>query len=161
MAESAVINASPLVLLSRGQHLEILRHFARRVLVPEPVANEIREKGRNDVTVKALESLSWIEVTPATPVPQAVLEWGLGPGESSVLAVAYQHSEMEAIIDDLAARRCATSMGIPVRGTLGIVLTAKQRGIIPSARNVMEDLIRGGLYLSRSVLDAALSRVGE
>jgi len=68
---------------------------------------------------------------------------------------------MEAIIDDLAGRKCADYLNIPVRGTLGIVLVSKKRGVIPKARPVMESLIRSGLYLSRPVLDEALKRVGE
>jgi hypothetical protein len=67
------------------------------------------------------------------PVPEQILGWGLGPGESSVLALAYANRGMEAIIDDLAGRRCASLLGIPVRGTLGIVLAAKKRGFIPQA----------------------------
>jgi predicted nucleic acid-binding protein len=68
---------------------------------------------------------------------------------------------VDVIIDDLAGRRCALSNNVPVRGTLGLVLLAKQKGFIPAARPLMEDLIRGGLYLSRHVLDSALARVGE
>jgi predicted nucleic acid-binding protein len=68
---------------------------------------------------------------------------------------------MDAIIDDLAGRRCASLLGIPVRGTLGIVLAAKKRGLIPQARPVIETLIRSGMYLSRSVIEEALLRVNE
>ncbi|MCP4666687.1 MAG: DUF3368 domain-containing protein [Deltaproteobacteria bacterium] len=139
----------------------LLHHFADPVFVPEPVANEILMKGPEDITVKALSNTSWLEVVPAIPVPEKILEWGLGPGESSVLAFAHEHPPMEVIIDDLAARKCADYLNIPVRGTLGIVLASKKRGIIPEARPVMETLIRSGLYLSRPVLDAALKRVGE
>lgn len=104
MTEFAVINASPLIFLSRGKHLEMLCHFSKKVIVQDPVAHEIRRKGPDDITVKMLDDVLWIEVTPALPVPQAILEWGLGPGESAVLATAYQRAEFEAIIDDLAAR---------------------------------------------------------
>ena len=65
------------------------------------------------------------------------------------------------MIDDLAARRCAASLGVTVNGTLGIALLAKQSGRIAAARPVMEDLIRGGMFLSRLVLDRALAIVGE
>jgi predicted nucleic acid-binding protein len=41
------------------------------------------------------------------------------------------------------------------------VLTAKNRGIVPKARPIVEEMMRSGLYLSRKVLDAALQRVGE
>jgi len=157
----AAINASPLIFFSRGQQIELLRHFASRILVPEPVAEEILMRGPEDITAKTLDSTPWLEVVPATPVPEKILEWGLGPGESSVLALANEHPGMEAIIDDLAGRKCAAHLKIPVRGTLGIVLVSKKRGVIPKARPVMETLIRSGLYISRPVLDEALKRVGE
>lgn len=161
MAEAAVTNASPLIFLSRGQHLNLLREFAARVYVPEPVAAEIHAKGRDDITAHVLTNTPWLEIVPAPPPAHAIVQWGLGVGESSVLSYAALNAGMEAVIDDLSARKCAASLGIPVRGTLGIVLAAKNRGMIPSARVVMEDLMRAGLYISRPVLDAALARVGE
>ncbi|MDM8522995.1 hypothetical protein QUF80_06435 [Desulfococcaceae bacterium HSG8] len=45
MDKATVINASPLIFLSRGSQTELLRHFASRILVPEPVAEEIQMKG--------------------------------------------------------------------------------------------------------------------
>ena len=159
--DDAVINASPLIFLSRGRQSNLLTCLAKRILVPEPVAVEIRRGGPTDAAVQALEAESWLQVVPALPIPDVIAAWGLGPGESSVLAIAYDQKGTEAIIDDLAGRRCAAFLGIPVRGTLGIVLTAKQRGIIPEARPVMESLIRRGLYLSPAVLARALKRVGE
>ncbi len=161
MADFAAINASPLIFFSRGRQMELLRQFAERILVPDAVATEIRKKGMSDITVQALEQTDWLEVIPQTAIPEIIVEWGLGAGESSVLAYAYHHPGIEAIIDDLAARKCAASLNIPVRGTLGIVLVAKQRGIIASARPVIQYLIQGGLYLSKHILDEALKKVGE
>jgi predicted nucleic acid-binding protein len=85
----------------------------------------------------------------------------LGAGESSVLALANEYPGKETIIDDLAGRKCAASLNIPVRGTLGIVLVAKKRGVIPKARPVIEEMMSTGLYLSRKVVDKALSLVEE
>jgi hypothetical protein len=76
-------------------------------------------------------------------------------------AVALGLPGCRAVIDDLAARKCAASLGIPVIGTLGIVLRARRQGIIPAARPVVEDLLRGGMFLSRSLLDRALALVDE
>ena len=67
----------------------------------------------------------------------------------------------QAVMDDLMGRKCARVLAIPMRGTVGIVLKAKKDGHIPSARSVLEELILGGMYLSRSILDKALERVGE
>jgi predicted nucleic acid-binding protein len=156
-----VINASPLIFLARGGHLGLLAKLARRLLVPQPVAQEILQRGPQDVTAQALQQSAGLEVVPVTAVPRLIEQWGLGDGESAVLTLAQSTPGAVAIIDDLAGRKCAQTLRIPVRGTLGIVLLAKQRGLIPQARPVLEDLVRGGLYLSRPVLDGALRRVGE
>ena len=161
MDSQAVINASPLIFFSRGRQMELLHHFANHLLVPEPVATEIRRRGLHDPTVQILDHTAWIEIVAPPSIPENILEWGLGMGESAVLAYAYVHPNVEAIIDDLAGRKCTTCLNIPVRGTLGIVLIAKQRGLIPAARPVIEELLRSGLYLSSQILDEALKRVGE
>jgi predicted nucleic acid-binding protein len=75
--------------------------------------------------------------------------------------VALAHPGTSAVIDDLAARRCAAAHGIGVRGTLGLVLTARRRGAIPSARRVIEELRDAGMYLSDAVADRALALVDE
>ena len=161
MDESAVINASPLIFFSRAEHLALLRDFADRIIAPTAVADEIAARGPNDISAIAIKDTSWIEVVPQIPVPEEIACWGLGPGESSVLAFAVANRGMTAIIDDLGGRKCAAGLNIPVRGTLGIVLAAKRRGVIHRARPILEDLIASGLYLHRRVLDEALKRVDE
>jgi predicted nucleic acid-binding protein len=48
-----------------------------------------------------------------------------------------------------------------VRGTLGLILTAKRRGRIPQARPLLERLRQAGMYLSDRIMDQALALVGE
>jgi predicted nucleic acid-binding protein len=160
VGDRAVINASPLIFLARGGHLGLLRVFAREIWVPEAVAGEIRQRGSGDVTAQALMATDWLVVKPVPIIAFTIAEWRLGAGESATLALAATHG-LEAIIDDSAGRKCAASLGVPVRGTLGIVLAAKQRGLVPAARPIVEDLVSAGLYLSRRVIDGALRRVDE
>ncbi len=161
VAEQAIINASPLIFLSRSRNLDLLRAFAQEIWVPEPVAREIRQRGVQDITARAIEETVWLIPKPVTAIPTPIIEWRLGAGESGVLALALEYPGTESIIDDLAGRKCAASLYIPVRGTLGIVLTAKRRGLIPKARPIIEDMMGAGLYLSRNVVAAALRRVDE
>ena len=161
VAERAVVNASPLIFLSRAGLLDLLQLLSSEIIVPEIVASEIEVRGKSDPTAQALANTTWLVVTQTPPVPTQIQSWGLGPGESSVLAWAYAHPGSEAIIDDLAGRRCAAAFNIPVRGTLGLALIAKQRGRIPSARRVLEQLRKGGMYLSDRAMNEALARVGE
>jgi predicted nucleic acid-binding protein len=140
VAERAVVNASPLIFLSRARLLDLLQLLSSEIIVPEVVASEIKVRGQSDPTAQAIANTAWLLVTQTPPVPAQIQAWGLGPGESSVLAWGYAHPGSEAILDDLAARRCAAAFNIPVRGTLGLALIAKQRGRIPSARRVLEQL---------------------
>ena len=161
MAEAAVVNASPVIFLAGAGRLELLREAGDTVVVPSAVAREIGAHGPAEPAARALADAPWLEVVDAPEVPPRVLRWDLGAGESAVLAWALAHAGCQAVVDDLAARRCAAALGVPVRGTLGLVLVAKRRGRIPAARPVVEELRRGGMYLSDAVLDAALTLVGE
>jgi predicted nucleic acid-binding protein len=117
VADRAIINASPSIFLSRAGHLDLLRIFASEIWVPEPVAGEIRQRGPGDITARMLDTTHWLSGVPAPSVPRSIADWRLGGGESSVLALALEHPGTDAIIDDLAARRCAATLSIPLRGT--------------------------------------------
>jgi predicted nucleic acid-binding protein len=138
-----------------------LKSFADEVWVPDPVAEEILRRGQEDITAQAIKNTAWLITQPVKDIPISILEWRLGAGESAVLALGLAHLNTEVIIDDLAGRKCADSLDIPVRGTLGLVLAAKKRGVIPAARPIIDDMMRTGLYLSKRILDRALEKVGE
>jgi predicted nucleic acid-binding protein len=79
-----------------------------------------------------------------------------------VLTYVYTHPGWVAILDDGTARKCAQSLSIPLKGTLTIVLLAKQAGLIPSAAQAMRELLGVGLRLQEDLIRDALKRtVGE
>ena len=100
VADRAIINASPLIFLSRSGYLGLLQAFTKEVRVPEPVASEILRRGRHDISARAIEQTEWLIITPVAHIPPAITEWGLGAGESSVLALALAHPGAEAIIKE-------------------------------------------------------------
>jgi predicted nucleic acid-binding protein len=161
LAERPAVNASPLIFLARAGLLEFLQLAGPEIVVPSAVADEIRREGPNDPAARALEATAWLKVVEAPPLPPVVQGWDLGAGESAVLAWAHAHPGTLAIVDDLAGRRCAAALRIPVRGTLGLVLIAKQRGKIKAARPVLESMRASGMYLSEAALNRALALVGE
>lgn len=161
MLDSAVVNASPLIFLSKAGLLHFLPLAGSRVIVPAAVAREIRQREASDLTVQALEQTEWLEIIETPPVPPLIQAWDLGPGEASVLAYAYAKPGTVAVMDDLAGRRCAEALKIPVNGTLGLTLIAKKRGLIPAARPVLDTLRQAGMYLSDRVIDSALMLVEE
>jgi predicted nucleic acid-binding protein len=161
VAEHPAVNASPLIYLSKAGLIHLLQLLGREIIVPKPVALEIQQRGATDLTAQAIANTPWLNIVETPPVPELIQSWDLGAGESSVLSWGYLHSGTEVIVDDLAARRCAAVLEIPVRGTLGLVLIAKQRGEISAARPLIEQLRQSGMYLSTSVINRALALVGE
>lgn len=161
MADRPAINASPLILLAKTGLLDLLQLLSQEIVVPAAVMREIEQYGEMDLTVQAIAQINWLVVVEISPVPESIQSWDLGPGESAALTWGYLNPGTEVIVDDLVARRCAATLGIPVRGTLGLVLIAKQRGTILAARPVLEQLRLSGMYLSDRVMNQALALVGE
>jgi predicted nucleic acid-binding protein len=156
-----IVNASPLILLAKAGQLDLLRAGVPEIIVPDVVFREVGARGPADPAFQEVQRTTWLKIIPAPPSPLSVLSWSLGAGESSVLAVALTDPDCEAIVDDRGARRCAQALKIGFRGTLGLVVLAKQIGSIPSARPVVEQLRQVGLFLTDDLADRALALVGE
>jgi predicted nucleic acid-binding protein len=63
---------------------------------------------------------------------QQLLEMQIDKGESSAIALALETPQSTIILDDFKARKIAEKLGLNVTGTLGVIIKAKLRGIIPS-----------------------------
>jgi predicted nucleic acid-binding protein len=133
-----IVNASPLILLSKIGQLELLRLGGAEVVAPDAAMAEIRAKGDNDPTALAIRQTSWISVVPSPAIPEPVQASKLDAGESTVLALAHGDPDCEVVLDDLEARRCAARLRIPCVGTLGLVLAARRLDVIPAARPLVE-----------------------
>lgn len=160
MNEVWVVDASPVITLAKAGCLDLLEQLSTDLLIPLPVRDEILEGPPSDPARKALRS-GWGQVVASGSMPEAVLEWGLGAGESSVLALTLAEPGRTAILDDAAARACARTLGARHIGTLAVVLRAKQARLIESAANVMVMLREAGLRLDEGTLRTALERIGE
>jgi predicted nucleic acid-binding protein len=155
-----VVNASPVIALARVNKLGLLRDLCRELLVPLPVAAEVLAGAPSDPARQAIQR-GWGTPVAAERVPPELIEWGLGPGETAVLAVALERRPATAVLDDAAARACANALRVPVIGTLGVVVRARKQGLIPSAADLLTALRAAGLYLDDDVVKAALETVGE
>ena len=82
-------------------------------------------------------------------------------GEASVLALAQEHGAHLVIIDEKKAREEAKRIGLPVRGTVGVLLEAKQKGLIDTIEPLLEVLRDNGMYLDQSFIDDVLQTCRE
>jgi predicted nucleic acid-binding protein len=85
----------------------------------------------------------------------------LGRGESEVLAIAADHPSALLIVDDKLARGIANIQGFRFTGTAGVLLRAKQKGIIPALKPVLESLVSLNFRLKPDLFKSILSLAGE
>jgi len=156
-----VVNASPVILLAKIGQADLLLRLPERTVIPQSAATEILAGPADDLGRRWLESLQPGVIQPDKHLPLEIASWDLGAGESAVLAWAAADRSWEAVLDDRAARRCAEVMKVPVAGSLGVILSAKKRGIVPQAGPLVSALKTAGAHFSDELIAAALQLVGE
>jgi predicted nucleic acid-binding protein len=160
VAERWVLNASPLIVLASIGQEHLFQALTDEIIIPRAVAEEI-EAGPAGDPARQIIAAGQLPVVEATLSPE-VMAWDLGIGETAVLSFALAEPSWTVILDDAAARNCARSLGLSLKGTLAIVILAKQRGLIPSAAEILRSLLMIGFRLDERVIREALSRtVGE
>jgi predicted nucleic acid-binding protein len=160
VSEAWVVNASPLILFSRIDRLDLIERLAPAILVPNAVIEEVRAGQHKDRTAAtALEWAGRYRVEDIAVVT-SIEHWDLGLGESQVITQCVGGSGW-AVLDDRAARRCAIAHNVPVIGTLGVVLRAKKNRQIESARSLMKELTAAGMFLDDEFVDRVLASIGE
>jgi predicted nucleic acid-binding protein len=157
MAERWVLNASPIIALAHVGLERLLVELPDEVVVPEDVVAELVAGPPSDPALAFLVS-GRLPTIDAVVIRPEIIEWDLGRGETAVLSLALGQGGWTAVIDDAAARRCARSFEIPHKGTLALVIMARQRGLIPSAAEAMRRLMDAGLRLDADVVRDALRR---
>ena len=75
----------------------------------------------------------------------------LHEGEVEVMLLAQEIGADTVIIDDGAARRTAEYLGLPLTGTLGVMIKAKQRGLLEAVMPVVQQMEQNGIFFSREL----------
>ena len=161
LIENVVMNASPFICLSESDLIHLLPKLFKEIVVPDIVCNEIVAKGKIDNASQSLHACNWLKQVKDVPLLPSVLSWDLGKGESAVLSYAIKHPGFWAGIDDREARRCASSLGCQHIGTVGIILLAKRRGIVPTVYDNLKKLQDAGLWLSETFIKEVCRMAGE
>jgi predicted nucleic acid-binding protein len=105
---------------------------------------------------------AWVEVRePADHHLQSVIELQLDKGEASAIALAVELSGSTIILDDYKARRVAEKLGLEITGTLGVIVRAKLKGLIPSVKPILEKIRQTDFRLSVELESIVLKEAGE
>lgn len=162
MAERWIINASPLIVLAKVKQTKLLSALTDEAVIPRAVVHEIMAGPDDDPARAWIARQKQLAIVDVPDIPAELSAWDLGAGETAVMAYALAQSGWTAILDDNAARKCARSFSIAVKGTLAVIILAKQNNLIPSAAEVVRQLQSHNYRIQDDVVREALARtVGE
>jgi len=156
-----VVDASPLIALGLVGRIDLLESMFDAMVVPLGVAEEINAGGNNDPARLWLSGPGSRYVAQSIGVHPAVAGWDLGKGESEVLSWGYSLKDHTVILDDSAARKCAKSLGIQCRGTLGLLIMAKRQGLLDAVSPILNAMETSGIWMHSALIDAVKKSVGE
>ena len=153
---SAVVSdTSPLHYLVECEAIEILPALFKEVLIPPTVHRELQhQKTPTRVRAWAQTPPAWLKVQAPTTLDRTL---NVDEGEREAICLAREVKAVAILMDDRKGRAEAVRWGLRVAGTIGLLETAGQRGLIdfPAA---IERLRQTNARLDEEVNQAALAR---
>jgi uncharacterized protein len=158
-----VSNTTPLIGLATIQRFDLLRQMFGKVNIPQAVYDESVTSGREEGGAKQeVSGADWIEtIAVRDRLAVDVLLDELDLGEAETIVLARELNADWVLMDEKKGRRKVTELGLNKIGTVGILLKAKQMGLLPHIRPDLERLRQQGFSISQRVIDAVLQQAGE
>jgi predicted nucleic acid-binding protein len=156
-----VADTSPLRYLILIEHVHVLPALYGHVVVPPAVIVELNQERTPDLVKTWLSTMpDWLHVQAprqALTSPPTVL----GAGEREAIALAVELSADALLMDDRDAREEARRLGVPVLGTLRVLVDASEHGLadLPTAFDRLRQTnFRASEPLLKRLLDHSASR---
>jgi predicted nucleic acid-binding protein len=151
MQKIIVSDTSCLILLDKLDQLDLLSALFGEITITQIVADEFG---------KQLPKFIKIE-NPQNLVYQKILESFIDIGEASALSLALEKKDCLLIMDDNKGRREAKQLGLRFTGTLGVLIIAKQKGVINSLTEILDKIKKTDFRLSDALIKYAIKRSDE
>ncbi|MEM1405880.1 MAG: DUF3368 domain-containing protein [Bacteroidota bacterium] len=146
MPEVIIADTSCLIILDKIGRSDLLKSLYGKISITKEIEKEF-----------GLHLPDWIVIqNHDNNSSQLILEQTLDKGEASAIALALKYPNSLVILDDLKARKIASSLNLRITGTLGIMLKAKQKGIISDLKPLIAELQKSDFYISSSIIDSLL-----
>ena len=151
-----VSDSSPLVILAKLNHFDLLRTLFSQVYISAEVRHEVVVSGAGLPGASEVDRATWIE----TKQVQNRTELSeLGIGELSAIVLAKEIRANIVLLDDYEARRLAKGENLEVRGTLGVLETSFRQGHLADLRGAFEQLLKHS-YIDPRLLNERLRAMG-
>lgn len=160
MASRVVVSdTSPLITLAGVQLLDLLPALYGEIRIAGIVRDEYQTKRL--ASEPDLAALSWLIVEDIEPDNELISIQGLGRGEAATITLGMATQAEAVVLDDRLGRRIALARGLPVIGTMTVLVRAKQRGLIPAVEPIIAAMLAQGRRISPRLRAHVLRVAGE
>ncbi len=150
MQEKVYVDTSSLIILNKINALDLLNKIYSNVIITNYIQLELNE---------AIPS--WISVELTYNIDQSFLKnFNLGLGETSIIINAIKNNGF-LIIDDLKARKIATTLSLSFTGSIGILIIAKELKLIDSVKYYLENIQETNFRFSDALINKVLEITNE
>lgn len=157
-----VLDASPLIVLSRIGRLDLLRQIGHTLYVPEGVYDEVVSRGPDRPGSREIAQAQWIIRAKVRDQPAVDRFLGtIGRGEAEAIVLAKEVGADAIVLDDGTARLVAEQEGRTVIGLLGLLLHGKQQGIVPTVKPLLDEIVTAGFFIDTALYRRVLHEAGE
>ena len=158
-----VANTTPLIGLASIQRFDALNQIFGEIIIAQAVFDEIMNTGGRKKTAQHEVSTStWLQVRSIQDrLAVEVLLDELDLGEAETIVLAREINADWVIMDEKKGRQKLTQMGFNKIGTLGVLIQAKEIGLLSSIKPELEKLQKNGFSLSQTVIESVLIQAGE
>jgi len=150
-SKAVISDTSSLIALESIMELELLQKMFREIYITDEIQKEFGSKLPSWIKVKKLHDRTMLQVI--------TLELDLG--EASGIALALEMPDSLLIIDEKKGRNYANRLGINMIGILGVLIRAKEKGIIETLKPILNKLNDCDFRMSEKLVNDVLKRVGE
>lgn len=156
-----IVNSTPLIILSNAQSLSVLKSVYNEITIPKAVFDEVTAK-EDSACNELRDNLDWIHIENiSNEASKRMYQAKLHAGEVEVMILAQETNAELVILDDNAAKKTAKFLGLTVTGTLGVLLKAKNLGIIPSIKPIIDRIRDNGFFITDDIYNLVLNKAGE
>jgi predicted nucleic acid-binding protein len=157
-----VADTGPVITFARLGQLDLLYQIVEVLVIPDAVYDELVGRGKERPGATEVEPGGWMHrrtVMDRDAVAQLPRVLHAGEREAIILA---QEINAQLLIDEQRGRAIAIARGLAVVGILRILAEAKQRGLIPAVRPLVEALLAIGYWIDEAhVIRPFLQEIGE
>ena len=148
MHNRVVVNSTPIIALSLINRLHSFKDFYGEIIIPKAVQDEVMAKEDSVSRLALTGAEGWIKTKTVTNVAaKKFFKVQLHDGEVEVMILGKELEADLLVIDDYTAREYAKYLDFKITGTLGLILRAKEKGIIKEVKPLVLDLIEHGIYI--------------